>query len=92
MSISSPNFSINNFSLPQFSQSPSNNQQRLLNKIQSQSLVFPDLNNLTLEELQQLNDNEDRQNEFIDNLPQIRELNKMLDDLIVKIEELAGNV
>lgn len=90
MTVSSPNFTINNYSLPQFSQSP---QSRLLTSskpVQSQSVIFPDLNSLTLEELTLLNENDDKQCEFVENIPQIRELNKMLDDLIIQIEELAG--
>lgn len=56
-----------------------------------QSVAFPELNLLTLEELQFLNESADRQNEFLENLPPMREMNKTVDDLMVQIEELAGN-
>lgn len=55
-----------------------------------QSLAFPELNSLSLDELQYLNESVNRQEEFLENLPQVREMNKMLDDLILQLEELAG--
>lgn len=55
-----------------------------------QSFAIPELNLLTLEELQFLNESPDRQDEFLENLPQMREMNKTVDDLMVQIEELAG--
>jgi hypothetical protein len=73
---SSPNYSaINNFS------SPTHLPKRL---------VFPELNKLTTEELEFLNNNVDRQQEFLNDLPPIKDQNKLLDDLIVQVEELAG--
>lgn len=54
------------------------------------SVAIPELNLLTLDELQFLNESADRQEEFLDSLPPIREMNKGIDDLMVKIEELAG--
>jgi ESCRT-I complex subunit VPS37 len=72
---SSPNYSaINNFS------SPTHLPKRL---------VFPELNKLTTEELEFLNNNVDRQQEFLNDLPPIKDQNKLLDDLIVQVEELA---
>lgn len=56
---------------------------------QTQSVAFPELNNLSLEELQFLNESLDRQEEFIEDLPQVKEMNKALDDLILQVEELA---
>jgi hypothetical protein len=53
-------------------------------------LVFPELNKLTTEELEFLNNNVDRQQEFLNDLPPIKDQNKLLDDLIVQVEELAG--
>lgn len=55
-----------------------------------QSVAIPELNLLSLEELQFLNENTDRQDEFLENLPPIKEMNKTVDDLMVQIEELAG--
>lgn len=57
-----------------------------------QSVALPELSALSLEELQFLNENSDRQDDFIDELPPIREQNKALDDLILQVEEMAGNV
>ncbi|KAF5297801.1 hypothetical protein FQA39_LY11950 [Lamprigera yunnana] len=57
----------------------------------NQSITFPDLNTLSIEELQFLNDCEERQEEFIDNLPQTKELNKTIDEVISNIEELADS-
>lgn len=53
-------------------------------------MVFPELNKLTTEELEFLNNNVDRQQEFLNDLPPIKDQNKLLDDLIVQVEELAG--
>lgn len=55
----------------------------------TQSVAFPELNTLSLEELQYLSESTDRQEEFIDNLPQMKEMNKTVDDLILQVEELA---
>ncbi|KAJ8985501.1 hypothetical protein NQ317_015043 [Molorchus minor] len=54
-----------------------------------QSTLFPELSQLSLEELQLLNENIDRQDEFISEIPQIKEQNKAVDDLIGQVEELA---
>lgn len=54
------------------------------------SVAFPELNLLTLDELHFLNESVDRQEEFVENLPPMREMNKAIDDMIVQIEELAG--
>lgn len=56
-----------------------------------QSFAFPELNSLSLDELQYLNESANRQEEFLENLPQIREMNKTVDDLILQVEELAGS-
>ncbi|CAG9825082.1 unnamed protein product [Phaedon cochleariae] len=53
------------------------------------SLAFPELLNLSLEELNFLNENSDRQDEFIDDLPIMKKQNKALDDLILQVEDLA---
>lgn len=80
----SPNYSLNymgkqNFSPPSTSGSAYN-----------QSIVFPELNSLTIEELKFINENEDRQDDFIDNLPQVKERNKLLNEIVGQIENLAG--
>lgn len=56
----------------------------------SHSLAFPELNALSLDELHFLNECVERQEEFVENLPQVKEMNKAIDDLISHIEELAG--
>lgn len=43
-----------------------------------------------MEELRFLDDCEDRQTEFIEELPNVKDQNRMLDDLTNQIEELAG--
>lgn len=58
----------------------------------AQSIAFPELNNLAVEELRFINENEDRQDDFIDNLPQVKERSKYLNDIVAQIENLAGNV
>ncbi|EFA03761.1 vacuolar protein sorting-associated protein 37A [Tribolium castaneum] len=71
---SSPSYcAVNNFSSP-------THQKRL---------VFPELKKLSMDELEFLNNNSDRQLEFLNDLPPIKEQNKLLDDLIVQVEELA---
>ncbi|XP_018568891.1 vacuolar protein sorting-associated protein 37A [Anoplophora glabripennis] len=54
-----------------------------------QTVPFPELANMSLEELQLLNENIDMQDDFVNELPQIKEQNKHLDDVIVQVEELA---
>lgn len=84
VNVSSPNYSVstvNSYSLPP-QIVPSNSS--AIN-----SIVFPELNGLTLDDLQLLNENIDKQDEFLENIPQIREMNKNLDDLLIQIEELS---
>lgn len=73
--------SVKNFSPPLHIPHPSYLQQ---------SVAFPELADLSLEELQFLNENLDRQDEFVDELPLIKEQNKTLDELLSNVEELAG--
>ncbi|XP_022899918.1 vacuolar protein sorting-associated protein 37A [Onthophagus taurus] len=56
-----------------------------------QTIAFPELNNLSLDELQFLNENEDRLEEFLENLPQMKEMNRRLDDTILNVEEMADS-
>lgn len=55
-----------------------------------QSVAFPELQELSLDELTFLNQNSDRLDEFLDNLPMFKEQNKTMEDLVTNIEELAG--
>ncbi|KAG5883154.1 hypothetical protein JTB14_033405 [Gonioctena quinquepunctata] len=54
-----------------------------------QNIALQELTGMSLEELHFLNDNSDRQDEFIQELSLIKEQNKTLDDLILQVEELA---
>lgn len=56
-----------------------------------QSVAIPELNMLTLDELQFLNESSDRQEEFLDSLPTLREMDRVADDLIAQVEELADS-
>lgn len=57
-----------------------------------QSVIFPEITGLSLNELKFLNESVERQEEFIEELPLIKEQNKVLDDMITQIEELAGKL
>ncbi|KAL1514143.1 hypothetical protein ABEB36_003450 [Hypothenemus hampei] len=83
----SPNFSNYNFSPPHCGPSVSGANSMIMQPIQSS--IFPELNLLSTEELRFLNESENRQDEFIDELPNVREHNRMLDELIAQIEETA---
>ncbi|VEN40480.1 unnamed protein product [Callosobruchus maculatus] len=50
---------------------------------------FPELSGMSYEDLKFLDESVDRQDEFIDELPLIKEQNKALDDLALQIEEMA---
>lgn len=52
--------------------------------------TFPELANLSKEELKQLSENEDLQDEFLQNLPQMKSLYEELENMITKNEELAN--
>lgn len=54
-----------------------------------QSIAFPELQELSLDELKFLNEDPDMLNEFLDNLPMLKEQNKTMEDLVTNIEELA---
>ncbi|GJQ70224.1 putative modifier of rudimentary (Mod(r)) protein [Trypoxylus dichotomus] len=77
----SPNYQSNYLSRHSFSTSQATNV--------FQTIAFPELNSYALDELVFLSENEERREEFIDNLQQVRDMNKMLDDMISHIEELA---
>ncbi|XP_044736269.1 vacuolar protein sorting-associated protein 37A [Chrysoperla carnea] len=82
------------------SQNYGNNYSRLYNSptrastsmslpIPMQAIYFPELNNLTIEELQKLKESESKQDEFLDNLIQVKEINDTIDALILQIENIA---
>ncbi|XP_065164041.1 vacuolar protein sorting-associated protein 37A isoform X1 [Atheta coriaria] len=56
-----------------------------------QSAAFPELSAMSNDELKQLNESVERQEDFLENLPQNKETNKIIDDLILQIEELADS-
>lgn len=58
----------------------------------SQKNYFPELNKLSKKELKSLNESVDKQEEFILELPQFKEQDRMIDELIVQVEELAGKI
>nr|CAD7611492.1 unnamed protein product [Timema genevievae] len=53
------------------------------------TLTFPELLDLTTEELRTLNNSEDRQQDWVENMPQCARLNAELDALIECTQELA---
>ncbi|XP_018319362.1 vacuolar protein sorting-associated protein 37A isoform X2 [Agrilus planipennis] len=74
---------LNNFSPPTYHYTSSH---------LPQSVTLPELNNLSLDDLQFLNESLEAQEEFLEELPQIKEMNKAIDELILQIEELAGAI
>lgn len=72
--------SVSSFSPPMYMPQPR----------QFQSIAFPELQELSLDELTFLNQDTDRLDEFLDSLPLFKEQNKTMDDLVTNIEELAG--
>jgi len=86
----SPSFTANfSFSPPSHGVTLNTNKSLIMQPPLYQSLVIPELNQLTLKELRFLEENEDRQAEFIDNLPFVKDQSRVLDDLMDNIEELA---
>lgn len=57
-----------------------------------QTSTFPGLNTCSLEDLEFLNESEERRGEFLENLQQTQDINKTLDDMISLVEELAGEL
>lgn len=54
------------------------------------TLAFPELQKLSLDELKFLNEDSERLDEFLDNVPVLEKQNKTIEDLMGNIEELAG--
>jgi hypothetical protein len=57
---------------------------------QQRVLPFPELLDLSTAELEQLSQNEDRLDDFIDKLPSMQKLNNAVEDTITMNEELAS--
>lgn len=69
-----------------------NYQQPIPSCVQSkatQSLVFPELNNLSNEELKKLSEDEDRQDEFLEKHSQLKDINTAIEDTIDWVEKTA---
>lgn len=64
--------------------SPPNHAQPVL------SVAFPELNKMADSDLKFLNENIDVQQQFVDNLPPLREMNSAIDEAIAQIEQLTG--
>ncbi|KAI4485449.1 hypothetical protein M0804_006954 [Polistes exclamans] len=54
-----------------------------------QSFIFPELNNLSNEELKKLNEDEDRQDEFLEKHSQLKDINTAIEDTIDLVEKTA---
>ncbi|KAI4501100.1 hypothetical protein M0802_003903 [Mischocyttarus mexicanus] len=54
-----------------------------------QSLIFPELNNLSNEELKKLNEDKDRQDEFLEKHSQLKDINTNIEDTIDWVEKTA---
>lgn len=84
----SPGFSTNyNFSPPSIG--PSVPTKKNLMSHPYQNSIITDLNKLSLEELRFIDENEDRQMEYINEFPYIKDNHRVLDELILEVEELA---
>lgn len=55
-----------------------------------QSLIFPELNSLSNEELKKLSEDDDRLDEFLEKHSQIKEINAAIEDAMDWIEKTAG--
>lgn len=71
----------------------SNYQQPLPSQSQTkvpQSIIFPELNNLTNEELKRLSEDEDRLDDFLEKHSQIKDINVAIEDAMDWVEKTAG--
>jgi hypothetical protein len=59
---------------------------------QQQAHSFPELLDLSTTELEHLSQSKDRLDEFIDKLPPMQKLNKAVENMITKNEELASEL
>lgn len=55
-----------------------------------QSVAFPDLNSLSVAELEQLNSSADCLDEFVDSLPVMKEIDRTMEEWITRNEEVAS--
>jgi len=72
-----------------------NYQQPLSNQSQAkapQSIIFPELNGLTNEELKRLNEDNDRLDEFLEKHSQIKDINAAIEDAMDWVEKTAGKI
>lgn len=70
-----------------------NYQQSLPNQSQTsapQSIIFPELNNLTNEELKRLSEDEDKLDDFLEKHSQIKDINVAVEDAMDWVEKTAG--
>lgn len=70
-----------------------NYQQPLPNQSQAkapQSIIFPELNNLTNEELKRLSEDDDKLDDFLEKHSQIKDINVAIEDAMDWIEKTAG--
>lgn len=68
-------------------------QQSLPNQVQTkapQSVAFPELNSLSNEELKQLNEDDDKLDEFLDKHSELKDVNVAIDDAIDWVQNTAG--
>jgi len=61
----------------------------LQNTAKHVSVAFPELNKLSVAELEQLNSSVDDQDEFIDSLPVMKEIDRTMEEWITRNEEVA---
>lgn len=70
-----------------------NYQQPLPNQSQAktpQSIIFPELNNLTNEELKRLSEDDDKLDDFLEKHSQIKDINAAIEDAMDWVEKTAG--
>lgn len=70
-------------------------QQSLPNQAQiklRQSVAFPELNNLTNEELKRLSEDDDKLDEFLDKHSELKDINTAIDDAIDWVQKTAGKI
>ena len=70
-----------------------NYQQLLSNQSQTkaaQSIIFPELNNLTNEELKRLSEDDDKLDDFLEKHSQIKDINAAIEDAMDWVEKTAG--
>jgi len=56
----------------------------------AQSIIFPELNNLTNEELKRLSEDDDKLDDFLEKHSQIKDINAAIEDAMDWVEKTAG--